>query len=316
MVLWTACVALLCAAGPLSADVDLLLTVRSPMGDPTVLVPGDTLLVDLIAQADPQEPFTVLDAIIVYDPAYLTLTDCDDSNSGYAGGWGISGFRPNPDGLNDDISDGDAIYTASARIGVPAVAVPDPGLVVTTLVFVIAEGPPPPQTPADGTTIAFLPTYGSYSQTIVKNIFTPVTGDISDLAIVHVLCSPNDDDEDLICDEMDNCPQDSNPDQADDDEDGAGDACDNCPEDSNPDQADDDGDGAGDACDICPTSYNATQVVGDVDGNGLLELADVPTFVNVLLGLDADPAHVGASDVNCDDVADGLDVQSMVDALL
>jgi len=357
--LWSAFAALWCTAGPLVADVDLLLTVRSPTGEPTVLEPGDTLLVDLIAQADPEEPFTVLEAIIVYDPAYITLTGYDDDNSGYAGGWGISGFRPNPDGLNDVIGDGDALYTASARLGVPAVASPDPGLVVTTLVFVIADGPPPPQTPGDGTEIAFLPTYGSYSQTIVKNIFTPVTGDISDVAIVHVLCSANDDDEDLICDEMDNCPQSPNPDQADFDEDGFGDACDNCPEDYNPDQADfdqdnlgdvcdpcpydpdndadedghcadedncpedynpdqadDDGDGAGDVCDVCPLSYNETQVVGDVDGNGVLELLDLSPFVDVLLGLDADPARVGASDVNCDGVANGLDVQSMVERLL
>jgi hypothetical protein len=49
-------------------------------------------------------------------------------------------------------------------------------------------------------------------------------------------------------DDVDNCPDTANADQADGDGDGVGDVCDNCPEVANADQADADGDGTGDAC--------------------------------------------------------------------
>jgi len=49
---------------------------------------------------------------------------------------------------------------------------------------------------------------------------------------------PPDTDRDGIIDDLDNCPNDFNPDQADKDGDGVGDVCDNCPDDFNPFQAD------------------------------------------------------------------------------
>ena len=96
----------------------------------------------------------------------------------------------------------------------------------------------------------------------------------------------SDRDDDDVDNELDNCPDLSNPDQADGDEDGVGDACDNCPDDANPDQADTDEDGIGDACgaaspppdtdedgvedalDNCPTDPNADQGDEDEDGVG------------------------------------------------
>ena len=94
----------------------------------------------------------------------------------------------------------------------------------------------------------------------------------------------NDDDGDGVPNDIDNCPQTSNVDQADCDEDGAGNACDgdrgpdddadglawcddNCPETSNADQADGDSDGVGNACDNCPCTPNPDQ--GDDDSDGL-----------------------------------------------
>ncbi|RME50092.1 MAG: hypothetical protein D6795_10670 [Deltaproteobacteria bacterium] len=59
----------------------------------------------------------------------------------------------------------------------------------------------------------------------------------------------SDRDRDGIADGADNCPDQSNPNQADIDGDLIGDACDNCPRDENTDQIDSDGDGVGDACD-------------------------------------------------------------------
>jgi hypothetical protein len=79
-------------------------------------------------------------------------------------------------------------------------------------------------------------------------------------------------DEDRICDDKDNCPDEPNHDQTDSDGDGYGDACDycegpgtdyydedgvcpdeqdNCPSYYNPNQEDSDSDGYGDACDDC-----------------------------------------------------------------
>ncbi len=98
-----------------------------------------------------------------------------------------------------------------------------------------------------------------------------------------------DTDADGVCDAVDNCPLEPNPDQADADGDTLGDACDtcptdpgndddadgicassdNCPDDPNPMQDDADADGLGDACDACPTDpdndEDQDQVCGDVD---------------------------------------------------
>jgi Thrombospondin type 3 repeat len=83
---------------------------------------------------------------------------------------------------------------------------------------------------------------------------------------ICVVPNGNDQDQDGVCDTVDNCLTTPNPGQADSDGDGRGDACDNCPAVQNPDQADSDGDGAGDACDNCPTP-NPDQM--DLDGDGL-----------------------------------------------
>jgi MYXO-CTERM domain-containing protein len=64
-------------------------------------------------------------------------------------------------------------------------------------------------------------------------------------------------------DPFDNCPFDSNRDQANDDGDDVGTACDNCPNVGNDDQLDIDADGVGDECD------------DDMDGDGFLNSEDV-----------------------------------------
>jgi len=57
-------------------------------------------------------------------------------------------------------------------------------------------------------------------------------------------------------------------------------------------------------------------VFGDLDGDGAVTSADVPIFVDVLLGNDTDPQHVAAADLNVSGTADGDDVQAFVDLLL
>ena len=95
-------------------------------------------------------------------------------------------------------------------------------------------------------------------------------------------------DNDLICNENDNCPNVANVDQIDSDNDGIGDVCDNCPNDPendidgdgfcadidncittyNPSQSDIDSDNVGDVCDNCVDTYNPNQTDQDDDGIG------------------------------------------------
>ena len=141
-------------------------------------------------------------------------------------------------------------------------------------------------------------------------------------------CAPAEDpDGDVICSDVDNCPQDANPLQEDSDGDGIGDVCDACPDDpendvdqdgwcapvdncpavSNSDQADSDGDGIGDKCDACvddpsndadqdlicgdldncPLDFNPCQLDSDNDGMGDICEPFTPASCNVDVDRDA-----------------------------
>jgi C1A family cysteine protease len=157
-------------------------------------------------------------------------------------------------------------------------------------------------------------------------------------------------DEDGTIDEEDNCPDQYNPGQEDVDEDGYGDLCDNCPEAFNPDQEDIDGDGIGDICDICPDDpdndvdedglcvhedncpcvSNPDQTDGDgdgfgdaceafrgdVDGNCSVNVLDVLSVVNFILGQEASAYESGASDCNVDGIVNILDALGIVNVVL
>ena len=108
-------------------------------------------------------------------------------------------------------------------------------------------------------------------------------------------------DGDLVCDALDNCPDDANPDQANRDDDAAGDACD-------PDR---DGDGADDDIDVCPAVPDDQT---DTDGDGLGDVCDddddgdgADDATEILCG--SDPLYDGdaPSDPDADGVCDVLD---------
>jgi hypothetical protein len=107
---------------------------------------------------------------------------------------------------------------------------------------------------------------------------------------------PPDRDRDGIADDLDNCPDDPNPDQADDDNDGVGDACDECPNTIPAVAVDADG---------CPTP----QVSVDFDRDGDVDMGDF-AFLQLCFSGDgipqADPACANAL-LDGDDDVDGVD---------
>ncbi len=128
--------AVLSTAWPAGAAVDLSL---QPVEDPVAV--GQTLSVTFIATNDAAgeaQLVSAITAVLVWDKDVLRLVGVD--NNGPIP-WLASGFLADPDGINDSLDDGDAIYTALASPGGPA-GVPDAGLLITTLEFE-ALGPSP-----------------------------------------------------------------------------------------------------------------------------------------------------------------------------
>src|SRR5690606_23430592 len=80
--------------------------------------------IDIVVVSDGavSEPFDALDAIISWDPAQLTLIGSNQDISPAA--FFLTGFLPDPDGVNDNTSDGDAIFTALAFPGTGVFAPP------------------------------------------------------------------------------------------------------------------------------------------------------------------------------------------------
>lgn len=132
-------------------------------------------------------------------------------------------------------------------------------------------------------------------------------------------CSTLDDDGDGVTNDLDICPAtpvcanpiDLNGCPSDSDSDSIFDGCDNCPGDQNPGQEDTDGDGLGDACDPCPSSLR-----GDTSGNGQVNGLDAGRFTELVLGASPVGDELCASDMNGDLVIDNADIPGFVDALL
>jgi subtilisin family serine protease len=61
-------------------------------------------------------------------------------------------------------------------------------------------------------------------------------------------------------------------------------------------------------------ALNAARI-GDFDCSGHVDIGDLPTFINVLLGLDANLLHVHRADINNDSTADGGDINGFVERL-
>lgn len=136
------------------------------------------------------------------------------------------------------------------------------------------------------------------AEIIVTNRANPNDREVIPLILtVNFVPLPGDRDGDGVPDELDNCPDHYNPDQADHDGDGIGDVCDVCPGLASDDQTDTDHDGVGDACDNCPTVGNIDQI--DSDGDGLGDACDNCPFVANPDQLDSDEDGIGDACDNC-----------------
>jgi hypothetical protein len=148
---------LLCTPA-IAATVSLQLVQRQNCGD-------RNLLLDLYAVADPPDanvPLAALDVVLQWDPTRLLLLDVQDPGP-YPYAWLFSGF-PNDsqlDNLNGTWTDGNTAYSAYSQLGgVPASAVPAPGLLVKTFTFRVL-------TVQGATTVTMPRTFGRYSKTMV-----------------------------------------------------------------------------------------------------------------------------------------------------
>lgn len=141
---------------------------------------GDTVFLSIMVQSDGalESAFNGIQASLTWDPDVLMLVGSDDTASG--ANWYYSGFLFDPDGINDDLTDGDALYIAVTPPGDEAMAPVDPDeLLITTLEFeAVGAGTDSP--------IVFLPENGYWGATLVMMGAYDVTGDISSVATVTV----------------------------------------------------------------------------------------------------------------------------------
>jgi hypothetical protein len=178
-------VGMVAAAPPAAAAIDL---VWEP-AEQTVS-PGDTVEINLVARSDDAstQHFALLDAIIIWDPAYLDFLGVDDTEAGYP--FLASHFMPDPDGLNDDLQDGDALFIALAPGGQEA-PVPPEGLVITQFEFTALAV-------TDGTDVSIVATMGTHARTRIRRLdLTDVTGEFAEPGVVIIrICGTGDADGD------------------------------------------------------------------------------------------------------------------------
>ena len=168
-------IGIVCVAGSVAqGNVDL---VWRP--DTLTVDPGEIVKIALFAVSDgdptPDQPIAALDVLPSWTPQYLELLGVHMIGVEYP--WQpatVAGWFPNDiggDGMNVPLycepggNDGNAKFTALARVGAgnEAWATPE-GLMITTFLFLALE----PTPPGDPTAVEMLPSYGNYSQTKVR----------------------------------------------------------------------------------------------------------------------------------------------------
>ncbi|HUV31541.1 MAG TPA: M6 family metalloprotease domain-containing protein [Acidobacteriota bacterium] len=154
-----------------------------------------------------------------------------------------------------------------------------------------------------------------------SGIVVRVDSIIGDNLYAYVHNPYGDADGDGIPNQLDNCPDSANADQADQDSDSVGNVCDNCIAAYNPGQEDTDGDGFGDSCDVCPGFDDHL----NVDSDSVPDSCDNCIFVYNPGQEDSNGDGFGDScccvaltgNVDCDpdDIVDIGDLTSLIDYL-
>ena len=113
---------------------------------------------------------SAIDVILTWDPAELDFVLADAS----AYPWFVAGFLQDPDGINDSITDGEALYTMLAPAGSPAMLPPD----IDAVFFRF--------TVLDSGTVSLAATSGTFGKTRVLGTEAgrEITGDFSPVATV------------------------------------------------------------------------------------------------------------------------------------
>jgi hypothetical protein len=143
---------------------------------------GDVIEIQLLASAAGSAPANIgsLDALIQYDASALTLIGSDQTAATYS--WFIMGFLPDPDGINADIGDGEALFSALAQPTLPATTVAPGSLTITTLRFQAIA-------PSPGAIISIGAMAGAFGDTMVTDFFVAgldITGDFSSTTTISI----------------------------------------------------------------------------------------------------------------------------------
>ncbi len=129
-----------------TADVDMTLT-------PSLQVVPETCIaeVDVVLSAAGPASVSAVDVVLSWDPSKLQLLQAIPS----AEDWFTTGFLNDPDNINVDLLDGDALYTALAAPLNPINVPPD--VLVVTFEFLVM----------DGSSVTMLPSLGIFGESRV-----------------------------------------------------------------------------------------------------------------------------------------------------
>jgi hypothetical protein len=161
---------LLTALGPSTVDMTLTPAAQcSPV--------NSIIEVDLVLSAGGPAAISAFDAIITWDPAELEFLQAITGG----GGWFVSGFLNDPDGINADLTDGDALFTGLANPASPVML--PPALVAVTFRFRVL----------DSGKLHLTPALGAFGETKVLGLVPGqvLTGTLSGPASVFTATAPS-----------------------------------------------------------------------------------------------------------------------------